>query len=134
MRDEVLLNTELPKQQFSIPIEISMCHIDWIISEYPHACSKLEISSHWDDFIRNWFEDSYTSQESDAFEQCEIPERVIVKQSTVSVGTGFPRAEKSAGTGKCQCKGDCSNNRCSCKKSKLICNSKCHSGRICKNK
>jgi hypothetical protein len=134
MRDEVLLNTELPKQTFAIPIEISMCHINWIISECPEICSNLEICVTWDDFIRTWFEGSSTLEEYDTPEILNIPKKVIKKKSNIILEMESSNEAKSIGSGKCKCKGDCSNKRCSCKKSKLMCSSTCHSGRICKNK
>jgi len=33
----------------------------------------------------------------------------------------------------CSCKGKCDSNRCACKKAGVLCNSRCHSGHVCKN-
>jgi hypothetical protein len=40
----------------------------------------------------------------------------------------------SVSGGICNCKSECDNNRCRCKRMSENCNSRCHSGRSCKNK
>lgn len=143
MRNEVLLNTELSSQLFAIPIELSICHIDWIISEYSEVCSNLSLCSNWDEFIMNWFENSWISS-NDNFSS-EKPEKVVLtKRPVKKIKVQLDDEEdfsndgvvvrSSANSGKCSCRGDCSSKRCSCNKNKQICSSKCHSGRICQNK
>ena len=60
----------------------------------------------------------------------EVPENAITlrecarKESNLG-GQGFQH---------CNCTAECNSNRCKCKKLQILCNSKCHKSRSCKNK
>lgn len=55
----------------------------------------------------------------------EISLREAATSASVGTGQGFS---------KCACAGTCDTRRCKCYAGKMLCNSKCHGGRMCKNK
>ncbi|XP_045455800.1 uncharacterized protein LOC123665556 [Melitaea cinxia] len=62
---------------------------------------------------------------ADVNQGSEISLRTAATKHSVGSGQGFVR---------CSCYKNCSTNRCQCKKALILCNSKCHQSKPCKNK